>query len=199
MSTWPVIVTTVLLSLAIGASTDQRMRAVAGPADSPRDLYLDARYTLLDPPGLPGPADIASGCYAAGADAIRELEDAGAIVDPSYDSREVRNLVCRWAADNPSIAECRFESATVPGLLDMDPQFDRGAFIARLRPEDWSPAGGRFAYVAWASPHMAGLPRRWIATDTCEPFVWDAGEFQIDLREMARSRRKQMEDSGRRQ
>ncbi|HEX8526756.1 hypothetical protein, partial [Allosphingosinicella sp.] len=89
-------------------------------------------------------------------------------------------------ADEGRIAECRFEQATVPFALAYD-EPRKSDYVARLRERDWSPAAARFALVGWTNPRISTEPR-WIATDTCEPFVFDTGDFKIDLRELVRDR-----------
>jgi hypothetical protein len=160
-------------------------------ADAPGpDRYLDARYRLLTPVRLPDPEEVASGCYAASSAAIAELEEGGAIVDPTYEETVVRNLQCRWAVDEPRIAECRFERASISGFLSSGGADDRREDqMARLRERDWSKASARFALVAPSAPVGAGprSPGEWIATDTCQPFVFRGEGWEIDPRDMIRN------------
>lgn len=183
-----------LLCLMIGAAqpampqTQQTGPSLAA-AHSGIDRYLDDRYQLLQPPRLPNAAEVAMGCDSASSDAIRELESGGAIVDPSYDQSVVRGLECRPAADEPRIAACRFRKASIPLHAAMDGEKSQRDYVARLRERDWGSAAARIALVAWANPKFSSEPR-WIATDTCEPFVFKGDGWEIDPREMARQRRR---------
>jgi hypothetical protein len=176
-------------SLAVGSSMapgPPSVPAGTGPVgEESAQPYLRG-LDRLAPDRFPTAEEVASGCYSATAAAIGELESAGAIVDPTYEEYRVRKLACRWAADDPGIAECRFEKASVPGLLGGEPAgADPGS---HLRDRDWKPAAARFALVRRSRPlEPVGAPY-WVAADTCEPFVFKAGEWEIDLRAMARRR-----------
>ena len=179
-------------SLAVGASVGPAPSSAPdgnGPVgEKPAGPYLPRGLGQLSPERFPTEEEVASGCQSATSAAIAELEEAGAIVDPSYEDYRVRKLDCRWAADDPAIAECRFEKASVPGLLGVEPAGVDPA--AGLRERDWKPAAARLALVRRGGPLEPMGPPRWIAADTCEPFVFKAGEWEIDLRAMARRRRE---------
>lgn len=179
-----------LLSLLAG--TSQPAGQVGSPpavVEPSVDRYLDGRHRLLQPERLPNASEVALGCDSASSDAIRELEEGGAIVDPTYDSSVVRELECRPADDEPRIAACRFQIASVPLHVALEGEARQRDYVARLRARDWSRAAARFALVAWTNPQIGSEPR-WIATDTCEPFVFSGDGWEIDLREMARRRRQ---------
>lgn len=176
-------------SLLLGSSAPPRASPVENPAalplENPRDRHLPAHYVRLDPPGFPTEEEVASGCDAATGSAIGELEEAGAIVEQTLEEFRVRKLLCRWAADDSRIAECRFEKASIAGSFGDEAQLRRS--IAALRERDWEPAAARLAFVAAGRFDALGKAS-WVATDTCEPFVFKAGELEFDLREMARQR-----------
>lgn len=178
-----------LASLLVGASAGPLEPAIgtaAAPlAENPRDRHLPAHYVRLTPPGFPTEEEVASGCDSASGAAIGDLEEAGAIVEPSFEEYRVRRLDCRWAPDDRRIAECRFEAASVAGSFP-DPQMPRRS-ARSVGERDWKPAAARLAFVAAGRFDGLGRPS-WVATDTCEPFVFKAGELEIDLREMARRR-----------
>ena len=184
----------ILLSLLVGTSqpVEPQSNEVGPPpaaAEPDIDRYLDNRYRLLQPDRLPNSSEVALGCDSATSDAIRELEQGGAIVDPTYDMTIVRNLECRPAGDDPRIAACRFQQASIPLHVALEGEARQRDHVARLRERDWSRAAARFALVAWTNPQIRSEPR-WIATDTCEPFVFRGDGWEIDLREMARQRRQ---------
>jgi hypothetical protein len=171
-----------------------RATAQASVVEPKADRYLDERYRLLTPDRLPNDGEVAAGCSSATSDAIRELEESGAIVDPSLDEFVVRKLECRWASDEPKIAACRFQQASIPfqttPIRDAtEAEAEKRKQIARLPDRSWTSAAARFALVAWVDPRIRSEPR-WIATDTCQPFVWRGEGWEIDLREMARRRRQ---------
>lgn len=173
-----------LASLSVGASMGPPPAAPPVPAATggePADPYLKG-FSRLPPQGFPTEEEAASGCHWATAAAIRELEDAGAIVDPSYEEYRVRKLACRWAADDPAIAECRFEKASVPGLIDRE----ESGRPERIPERNWTPAAARFALVRPGGALDPAGPPRWVAADTCQPFVWKVGDGEIDLRAIAR-------------
>lgn len=178
-----------LLSLLVGSSALPRAGPVEPaadpPAQNPRDRHFPPQYVRLTPPGFPTEEEVASGCDSATGAAIGDLEEAGAIVDPSFEEYRVRRLDCRWATDDPRIAECRFEAASVAGSLADPDRLSRPAQPVRER--DWKPAAARLAFVAQGKFDALGPPS-WVATDTCEPFVFKAGGLEIDLRAMARRR-----------
>ncbi len=176
-------------SLLVGASAGPPAAPVetgaAVSAEDPRDRHPPPHYVRLTPPGFPTEEEVASGCDSAASAAIGDLEEAGAIVERSFEEYRVRKLDCRWAADDRRIAECRFESASVAGSF---PDPERGRRSAdSVRERDWKPTAARFAFVAAGRFDALGPPS-WVATDTCEPFVFKAGELEFDLRDMARRR-----------
>ena len=182
------------LSLLVGTSQPAGPRSTqhhpSPSASEPGiDRYLDDRYRLLQPDRLPNSSEVARGCDSATSDAIRELEQGGAIVDPSYDTTVVRNLECRPAGDNPKIVACRFQTASIPLEVAMEGETRQRDYVARLRERHWRNAAARFALVAWTNPRIGSEPR-WIATDTCEPFVFRGAGWELDLREMVRRRRR---------
>jgi len=184
----------ILLSLLVGTSqpVDPQSKdtgSFPAAADPGIDRYLDGRYRLLEPDRLPNAREVAFGCDSATSDAIRELERGGAIVDPTYDTTVVRNLECRPAGDDPRIAACHFQQASIPLHVALEGGASARDYVARLPEREWSRAAARFALVAWANPQMGSEPS-WIATDTCQPFTFRGEGWEIDLREMARQRRQ---------
>lgn len=179
-----------LLSLLAGASQPVGQPGSLSVAkEAGIDRYLNGRYRLLQPERLPNASEVALGCDGATSDAIGELEQGGAIVDPSYDSTMVRNLECQPAGDDPRIAACRFERASVPLDVALNGEARQQDYVARLRERDWTRVAARFARVARTNPQIPSEPR-WIATDICEPFVFRGDGWEIDLRAMARRRRQ---------
>jgi hypothetical protein len=194
MKAWRAFATVSLAPLALvacnPAEPNGEAAAVAAAAGESRlDPYLDG-YRLLEPDSFPDEAEIASGCDFATESAIAEMEAGGAIVERTFDTSVARRPECRWASDRRWLAACRFERASIPFGTDRESESGRQAYVARLRDRDWSPAAARFALVQAGGLSNAGDPPRWIATDTCEPFVFKAGDWEIDLRESVRRRRR---------
>ncbi|HEU0135191.1 MAG TPA: hypothetical protein VFR28_10235 [Allosphingosinicella sp.] len=170
---------------AAGPAAPPVEKGSAAPAANPRDAHLPARFVPMEPPAFPTEEEAASGCQSATSAAIGEMEAAGAIVEATLEEYRVRKLDCRWAPDDRRIAECRFEKASIPGAFGDEAQRRRS--IRYLRERDWKPASARFAFVAEGRFDSLGKPS-WVATDACEPFVFKAGELDVDLREAARRR-----------
>lgn len=179
-------------SLLVGSSAVPRAApvgtAATHPPENPRDRHLPDHYVRLIPPAFPTEEEVASGCHSASASAIGELEESGAIVERTLEEYRVRKLACRWAADDPRIAECSFDKASIAGSFGDEEQRRRS--IAALRERHWKPAAARLAFVAAAGRFEAVGKPSWVATDTCEPFVFKAGEMEFDLREIARRRKE---------
>ena len=192
MRSWLALVAATLLPPALPGCGPLGMKGGEEGAGAPvetakLDRYLDG-YRLLQPERLPEAADVASGCDEATANAIGELEAGGAMVERTFETSLARKLECRWASDRPWIAACRFEKAEVPFGGGQESEAERQEAVALLRDRDWGPAAARFAFVQTGGLANGGDPPRWIATDTCEPFVFKAGDWEIDLRESVRRR-----------
>ena len=194
MSRWRALAAIALLPPAFAACDHPERKGQGTPAGvaaraSQVDRYLDG-YRLLQPDRFPDSSQVASGCDHATSNAIAELEAGGAIVERSFETSLARKLECRWASDRAWIAACRFEKASIPSGGDLASASQRKADLALVRERDWSPAAARFAFVQAGGLSNSGDPPHWIATDTCQPFVWKAGDWEIDLRESVRQRRR---------
>jgi hypothetical protein len=174
-------------SLLLSSSAGPQARPAAGKAEAanPDEPYLPPPSARMSPARFPTAQEAAAGCDAASDAAIRELEDSGAMVERTYEQYRVRKLSCRWAADDPRIAGCRFETASVPGSFGVEAGEPRPP-----RESAWKPAAARFALVGGPDPALGGR-LRWAAADTCERFVFKAGAMEFDLREIARQKRAQ--------
>lgn len=186
MRSWRALAAVVLLppaSVACDEPEPKGQGPSAGVAAKapPVDPYLDG-YRLLQPDRFPDASQVAAGCDFATSSAIAEMEAGGAILERSFETSFARKVECRWASDRPWIAACRFEKATLPYSGDLGSEAERQRDVASVREGDWSPAAARFAFVQAGGLVKDSNPPRWIATDTCEPFVFKAGDWEIDLR-----------------
>jgi hypothetical protein len=182
MRRWRALAAVALLPPAFAACDapepkGEGVSAGAAAKAPPLDPYLDG-YRLLQPDRFPDASQVAAGCDFASSSAIAEMEAGGAIVDErSFETSVARKLECRWASDRPWIAACRFEKAGIASSGDLGSDSQRKADITLVREGDWSPAAARFAFVQAGGLVKDANPPRWIATDTCEPFVFKAGDW----------------------
>ncbi len=131
---------------------------------------------------------IAGACVSGMFDAIQSMRDNGAIVDTTGETYVVRNASCIPVALDEGVWGCTFEHAITSRFIPRPPieglDFPDDPESAQVIPEGRWKKNFQLLYYGREAEADEPYDYHWRVIDTCERFVFQIGDMEIDPREM---------------